>query len=131
MQVVPLYAALLALIFAGLSVRTLRLRRRLRVEVGDAGNEHMLRAMRAHANFAEYVPLSLILFFLVEESGASNWVIHGLGMCLLLGRIVHAYGVSQVPEPGRYRAAGMAFTLTPMIIAALQLLAVYALTPAA
>lgn len=126
MHVVALYAALLAFIFVGLSVRTLRLRSKLRVAVGDAGNEVMLRAMRAHSNFAEYVPLSLILFFLVETSGASSWFIHGLCICLVVGRIVHAYGLSQVPEPSGYRVTGMALTFTPIIIAAFHLLFVYA-----
>ena len=57
LKIIPIYAALLALLFLALSVRTLRLRRRLNISVGDAGNTKMLRAMRAHANFAEYVPL--------------------------------------------------------------------------
>ena len=64
MQIVPLYASILALLFVALSVRTLRLRRSLRIAIGDAGSETMLRAMRVHSNFAEYVPLSLILIYL-------------------------------------------------------------------
>ena len=61
LKIIPLYAALLALLFIALSVRTLRLRRHLKIAVGDAGNTQMLRAMRAHANFAEYVPMCLLL----------------------------------------------------------------------
>lgn len=57
----PLYASILALMFVGLSVRTLRMRRRLKIAVRDAGNRRMLRAMRVHSNFAEYVPLGLLL----------------------------------------------------------------------
>ena len=38
MPVTSFYAALLALLFVALSVRTLRLRRRLRIAIGDAGN---------------------------------------------------------------------------------------------
>ncbi|MGE3601570.1 MAG: nitroreductase family deazaflavin-dependent oxidoreductase [Dehalococcoidia bacterium] len=40
---VSLYAALLALLFIALSVRTIRLRRRLRIAVGDAGSAQMLQ----------------------------------------------------------------------------------------
>lgn len=65
MNTLPLYAALLALIFVFLSVRTLRLRRTLQIGIGDGGNTEMLRAMRVHSNFSEYVPISLILIFLV------------------------------------------------------------------
>ena len=55
-----IYAAILALMFVGLSVRTLSMRRRLKIAIGDEGNPTMLRAMRVHSNFAEYVPLGLL-----------------------------------------------------------------------
>ena len=84
MHIVLLYAGLLALLFVASSFRTLRLRRRLRIAIGDAGNQAMLRAMRVHADFAEYVPFSLLLIYLVESTGAGAWFVHGLGMCLLL-----------------------------------------------
>jgi uncharacterized membrane protein YecN with MAPEG domain len=60
--VTPVYAAILALIFIALSVRTLQLRRQLNIAVGDKNDLQMLRSMRVHANFAEYVPLSLLLY---------------------------------------------------------------------
>ena len=79
LKIIPIYAALLALLFLALSVRTLRLRRSLKISVGHAGNTQMLRAMRAHANFAEYVPLGLLLLTLVELHGDRNaWVLHAI-----------------------------------------------------
>jgi uncharacterized membrane protein YecN with MAPEG domain len=128
MHIVLLYAALLALLFVGLSVRTLRLRRRLKIAVGDAGNEAMLRAMRVHSNFAEYVPLSLLLIFFVEGTGANPLCVHALGISILVGRISHAYGVSQINENLLFRVFGMAMTFTTMIVAALRLLFVSATT---
>jgi uncharacterized membrane protein YecN with MAPEG domain len=122
MPVTSFYAALLALLFVALSVRTLRLRRRLRIAIGDAGNPQMLRAMRVHSNFAEYVPLSLIALLLVETQGAAAWLVSGLGLCLLCGRISHAYGVSQPNETFHFRVAGMALTFTTLVAAALYLL---------
>ena len=122
MHITPLYAALLALLFVGLSVRTLRMRRRLQIAIGDAHNPAMLRAMRAHANFAEYVPLSLVLLFFVETTSASSYFVHALGASALVGRVIHAYGVSQLKENFGFRVTGMALTLTPLIAAALWLL---------
>jgi uncharacterized membrane protein YecN with MAPEG domain len=55
-QVTPVWAAAFALLFVLLSVRTLRLRRQLGIALGDSGNETLQRAIRVHANFAEYVP---------------------------------------------------------------------------
>jgi uncharacterized membrane protein YecN with MAPEG domain len=125
MRIVPLYAALLALLFVALSVRTLRLRQRLRIAVGDAGDKMMLRAMRVHANFAEYVPLSLVLLYFVESTGASTLLLHLLCGGLLIGRLVHAYGVSQVQERLAFRVTGMALTLGVLSICAVRLLLVY------
>jgi uncharacterized membrane protein YecN with MAPEG domain len=126
MPIVSLYAALLALFFVALSVRTLRLRQRLRIAIGDAGNETMLRAMRAHSNFAEYVPLSLLLIYLVEQSGAPHALVHALGLCVLAGRILHAFGVSRIDENFGFRVVGMTLTLMPIIVASIRLLVFYA-----
>ena len=87
MPAVSLYAALLAILYAGLSVRTLRLRRQLRIAIGDKGDERMLRAMRAHANFAEYVPLALLLIYLVEIARPMPcWSMRWAWRCCSAGR---------------------------------------------
>jgi len=94
MHIVPLYAALLALIFVALSVRTLRMRRRLRIAVGDGGDTALLRAMRVHANFAEYVPLSLLLIVVAvgllfrhsprRKQPALSWLLFGATLSTVL-----------------------------------------------
>jgi uncharacterized membrane protein YecN with MAPEG domain len=123
MSVTPLYAALLTFLFVALSIRTLRLRRRLGIGLGDGQNEQILRAMRAHANFAEYVPLCLVLLFMLEALGAPAALLHALGCALLIGRCSHAFGVSRSPENYRYRVIGMALTFLPLLGAAAALLA--------
>lgn len=119
----PLYAAALALLFVAISVRTLRLRRHLRIVIGDGANETMLRAMRAHANFAEYTPLALLLIFFVELQAQATWLIHLLCLSLVIGRLSHAHGVSRSPENHLYLVFGMAMTFSAIIIAALILFA--------
>jgi uncharacterized membrane protein YecN with MAPEG domain len=125
LHVTPLYAAILSLIFIGLSVRTLLLRRELKIAIGDGGNQKMLRAMRVHANFAEYVPLSLLLIALFEIAGGQFLFVHGLCILLLIGRISHIYGVSQSSENFVFRVFGMAMTLTALGIAACAVLGTY------
>ena len=66
------------------------MRRRLKIGIGDAGNPAMLRAMRVHSNFAEYVPMSLLLVYFVETSGANAWLVHAFGLCLLAGMLTHS-----------------------------------------
>ena len=122
MRILPPYAALFALFFVVLSLRIVRLRRGLRIALGNKGNETMLRAIRVHSNFAEYVPFSLLLIFLVEAQGAYPLLVHGLCLCLLAGRLSHAFGMSQSSENFRYRVFGMAMTFTTLITSAVYLL---------
>ena len=122
MHITPLYASVLALLFFALSVRTVLLRRTLRIAVGDGGHPQMLRAMRVHSNFAEYVPLTLLLVLMLEWQGGHAGLIHGLCLVLLVGRLSHALGVSRVAEDYRYRVLGMGSTFTAMVGAAACLL---------
>ncbi len=66
MPITAFYAALLAVLFLVLSFRVIGVRRGQRVEIGDGGDKELLRRMRVHANFAEYVPLALVLLALAE-----------------------------------------------------------------
>lgn len=122
MIVTPIYAALAAFLYVGLSVRVIRARRSQKVGLGDGNNIVVRRAMRVQGNFAEYAPLALILMAFTESLGAPGWLIHGLGIGLLTGRLIHAYGLGREPEPANLRVIGMALTLTVIIIAALTIL---------
>ena len=113
--ITPLYAAAMALLLLTLSIRTLRTRRRLGIGIGDGGDETMLRATRAHANFVEYAPFILLLLFMAELGGTAPWRLHVLCVCLLAGRLLHAFGVSRSPEDYRYRVAGMVLTFAALI----------------
>jgi len=124
MKILPIYAALLAVLFVFLSVRTIRARRSLRIGIGHAENPVMLRAMRVHANFAEYVPLTLLLIYFVESAAARPLLVHTLGVALLVGRISHSFGVSREPEDFRFRVFGMVLTFTVILVCAAYILAV-------
>lgn len=125
MYITPFYAAILGLLFVLLSVRTLRLRRKLQIPIGDAGNVQMQRAMRVHANFAEYTPLTLVLILLLELQGARGLLVHALCIFLLAGRISHAYGVSKEAENYKYRVFGMAMTFIALVGAIFSLFVFY------
>lgn len=120
--IVPLYAALLALVFVALSLRVIGARRSAKVAIGVSGDAMLERRARVHANFAEYVPFALLLLALAELRAAPALLLHGLCLVLLLGRAAHAWGVSNPSEDFRFRVAGMAATFTVIIAAALFLL---------
>ncbi len=119
--VTPIYAGLLALLYIALAIRVIRARRSAKVAVGTGGDRDLERAVRVHANFAEYAPLALLLVLMLELRGTDPVPLHGLGAFLVAARLVHAYGMSRSPEDHRFRVVGMATTLTVVAVAALWL----------
>ena len=118
-----LWAGLLALIYVPMGMRIAPLRRRHRVSLQDGGHPELATAMRAHGNFAENVPLALVLMALLELNGLPAWAIHALGATLTAGRLLHWRGL----HPSRAtpaRMIGMVLTwmalLSAGLLAALQ-----------
>ena len=93
MTVTPLYAGLLALLFFALSLRVVQMRG-TGISLGDGGNTAMLRRIRGHGNFAEYVPLILLMMAMLELSRFSIYVLHAMGITLLVARLLHGYALS-------------------------------------
>ncbi len=119
MPITAFYASLLAVFFLVLSARVIGWRRVQRVELGHGEDPQLLRRMRVHANFAEYVPLTLLLMALTESMTPPRPLLHLVGILLVVGRLMHAYGLSQTPHILRYRAWGMILTLTALGFGAL------------
>jgi len=120
--IVPIYAAIFVLIFVALSLRVANSRRVLRIGLGSGGNVTLERRIRVQGNFAEYVPMALILFTFIEMQGSARWLVHLLCLVMLVARLIHAYGVAQEPEDIRIRASAMVTTFTLLIVGAVTLL---------
>jgi len=120
--VTPLYAGLLALWFLVLSWRVIQ-RRGKGTYLGDGGDQALLRVIRGHANFAEYVPLALLMMGFLEVSRFSIYVLHALGIVLLVARLLHGYALSFTEHFsfGRFWGA----TLTFMVLAIEAVLCIY------
>lgn len=123
LRITAFYAALLAVLFVYLSVRVIGWRRERRVEFGHGEDFELLRRMRVHANFAEYVPFALLLMALAESMAPPDLVIHLAGLLLIAGRLLHAYGTSQSPPIMRYRVYGMYLTFGAIAVAGIACLA--------
>ena len=116
-----IYAALLAVMFIVLSIKVIKQRQRFKIGIGSNGEIALERAIRVHANFAEYVPFALLLLFLAEHSGLAALYVHLLGCILIVGRLSHAFGVSQVQEPLKFRVFGMMLTFCVLLLAAVAI----------
>ena len=126
MATTAFYAAIAVLFFVFLSARVIGARRTAKVSLGDGGNKTLRRRLRAHGNFAEYVPFAIILMGLAESQAAPDWTLHALGCLLFIGRILHAYSVSSEPEPLQLRVVGMGITFATLVSAALLNLGLFA-----
>ncbi len=119
------YAALLALVYLGLAAWVMAGRLSGNVLQGDGGDATFAKRIRSHANFSEYVPLALILIGLLETRGAGHGLVLGLLLALLIGRILHPFGMMAPPNSPRQfacRGGGMLLTLAATGIAAVLLL---------
>ena len=117
LTIVPVFSAFFAVLFVLLSINVIRARRKHKVGLGTGQNRSVEMAMRVHANFAEYVPFALLLIALLELNKANSLLMIGLSSVLLVGRLVHAYGVSMENERFAFRVSGMMMTFTVVLIA--------------
>ena len=124
MSTTPIYAGLATFLFLFLSVRVIRGRRAAGVALGDGGQRALLRRQRAHGNFAEYVPLALLLMALAELQDAPTWTLQLIGVTLLAGRLLHAFAVTSEPEPIKLRVLGMTLTFVALITGAATILGI-------
>ena len=115
LQILAVYAAVLGIAFIALSVLTIRQRGAAEVSLGTGGNEVLRRRMRAHANFAEYVPLSMLLVAGAIIVGANAYFVHGCGIVLVVGRLMHAKAIYDGTIP--LRVAGMLATFAVIVVA--------------
>ena len=117
-----LYAALGALLIIALAVRVIWLRNTERVGIGTGGNERLARAIRAHANAIEYLPIALLLLLILDLDQTQPWLLHLLGIVLIVARVLHAIGLSNYAGLSFGRTAGIALTIAVIVAMALLLL---------
>jgi uncharacterized protein len=117
--ITPVYAAVLAAIFIFLSLRVIAFRRGNRVSLGDGGHAVLANRIRAHANFNEYVPFTLLLMLMAELGGTAAVWLHLTGLLLVAGRVLHAVHLLALTGNYTLRTVGMTMTFIAMSLAAL------------
>ena len=113
--ITSIIVAILTIIFIRLSFAVIGLRRKNKVGLGSGGHEDLERAIRTQANFAEYIPLGVILIACLELNGAPWWLVAIPGVSLIIGRLIHAKGMNIPPPDFSKRVLGMKFTFFTLI----------------
>lgn len=120
--VTALYAALLGLLGAALTVNVIVNRVRAKVDIADGGVAALAQAIRAHANFAEQAPIALILVGLAETLGTRAAIVHVFGVVLVLARLASAIGLNRTLGQSPPRQLGASGTILVLIAASVAIL---------
>ena len=118
-RITLLVASLHVLFYLLLSMRVMLHRKAHRIGVGTGGDEAMTRRVRVHGNFAEYVPLALLMLALLELAGTAAAVVWTGGLVLLLARLAHAIGLGGSAGYSAGRFGGTLLTLAVLLAMAL------------
>lgn len=121
-QITALYAALLGLLVVILALRVVHGRWTRRIGLGDGGDAVMTRRIRVHANTIENVPLALLLLLLLELTNVAWWWLHAFGIAILVGRLLHAWGLSGNSGTSFGRLSGTLITWIAMLAMCVLLL---------
>jgi len=116
MMITPLYAGLLTLWYIVLTARIMHARSGGGNTPDDRGNPLLMPKLAARENFTEYVPLALLLMLVLELSRFSIYVLHALGIVLVIARLLHGYALSFAPHSKFGRVGGAAMTLGVLLV---------------
>ena len=122
LEITGLYASLLAFIYIRLSLNVISLRRVHRVSLGHKNHKNLEQAIRAQANFIEYVPFGLILLSCLEINKVHPLIVFILGGLLFIGRFLHAKSFTIPGTDKVKRVQGMQCTFWSMRLMAAMLI---------
>jgi len=111
LKLTAIYAAILTFVYVKLTLNVINLRRQNEVSLGDGGREDLQQAIRSHGNFAEYVPLGLILLGCLEANHIHWTIVLLLGGVFTTGRLFYAKAFLEATPNMDLRVKGMKFTL--------------------
>ena len=122
MLLTPLFAAILGLMYIYLSLQVVKIRFSHRISMGVGENRGLEKAVRIHANFAEYVPMTLILLWFVETMLMSQGIVLVAGTLLIIARVMHVIGMAKPREWLILRQLGVVISLSIIGFLAVYLL---------
>lgn len=88
------------------------------LQPGDMGDAALTRAIRAHANFAEYAPMILLLLLMMALLGFETAWLHAYGAVFTIGRVIGAFGMMRPKHPNALRFTGNLVTGLALLVGA-------------
>ncbi|WP_425409930.1 MAPEG family protein [Hyphococcus sp.] len=120
-EAASLWVGLNAFLLIFLSARVGATRMKHKVNLGDGGNEYMVKAIRTQGNYIEYAPAALGGLVLLALLNAPIMLIHLLGAMFLFARISHLLGLGMGVWP-QGRVVGTVFTMITLLVTGISLI---------
>ncbi len=117
-----IFTALLALMSVPMAIAVGLRRAKTGIMMLSGDDEDLLRRIRAHGNFTEYVPMALLALAGAEVAGAPAWLLIGCGAVLIAARLIHYVGVRRNPN-GPARIIGTLLTTLTILVLSVTILA--------
>lgn len=115
-EITSLYTGILGLIFILCAINVIKFRYKSATGLGDGGDENLIKAIRIHGNFSEYIPIIILLMAFYEMNNGQAIALHFMGVVLILGRIAHAIGLTLSTGTNIYRQFGVLSTFIILIV---------------
>lgn len=93
LEITPVYLGILTLLMLVLGARVSMLRQKHRVSMGTGEHPDLQRAVRAFGNLTEWLPLIVMALIACEWIGAPPIFLHVVGIALVIGRVLHPFGL--------------------------------------
>ena len=124
MLLIAIYAGIFGILAVMLTLNVIRCRFKYKIGLGDGGHPSVQKAMRAHGNFIETVPLALLLIVYVQSVSfnLSLEILHGLCGGLLVSRLLHMWGMARSSGTTWQRFIGMIGTIAVIVSASALLI---------
>ena len=100
-----------------LTVAIIRFRMNNAVSLGDGGSPVLHGRVRAHGNFVENAPLHLLALISMTQLGTSSLMLHVVGGTFIVGRVLHAWGITRERNANLPRQIGVVLTLVSFAVA--------------
>jgi len=120
-QITP-YIVISGFLYLIFGMQIIRMRWKYKVGIESGDHDELRRWIRVFGNFSEYTPIVLILLFALEYVGASAWWLHTLGCLFIIGRFLHAYGLSRNMRSSPGRTFGVILTFTVILFSSFYLI---------
>ena len=95
LNVTGIWLPFFMLLYLFLALRVVKVRRKELIGLGTGESKVLLKAVRVHGNFSEYIPLLALAIITLELRGLETWALHLIFATAFLARVLVLQGLTK------------------------------------